>query len=96
MKLTKTNFKTFIKKNDGQLLIERRNRFDGMTDGLEGCERGFSPVLKSDRHVDYTFGIEGAWLVGGGRDYFQAFENDQFKGIEVYNACGNFVVAVLK
>lgn len=95
-KITRTTFKSFIKKNEGKLYIENNSKFDGMTDGIESCEGGFTPVVKTDRNTAYTLGIQGAWLVGHSRDWFSAFSNDQFEGIHVSNCCGSFTVAVAK
>jgi hypothetical protein len=41
-------------------------------------------------------GIKGAWFVGQSRDYFDAFENDNFIGYKVYNSCGSFYLAINK
>lgn len=96
MKITKTTFKTFIKKNAEKLLIENQSTFDGMDDCVRACEGGFRPAVRTERNVDNTFGIEGAWLVGGGRDYFEAFEDAVRVGIRVFNCCGSFVIATPK
>lgn len=93
-KITLSTVKAFIRKNEGKLLIDVKSKFDGMCDGVRSCgDRGFSPVQKSDGFKN-TLGIQGAWFVFQSRDYFSAFEKDGLKGIEVYNCCGSFVIAV--
>jgi hypothetical protein len=43
-----------------------------------------------------TLGYEGIYLVNHSRDSFRDYEDDQFIGINVYNCCGNFTVAIQK
>lgn len=95
-KLTKTNFKSFIKKNANRLQVKLISRFDGTTDGVESIkDAAFRPAVKTTHNTDNTFGVDDSvWLVGGGRDYFDAYDVDGFVGIKVSNACGSFVVAV--
>lgn len=95
-KITRTTFKKFIRGNDGKLFINVRSKFDGMTDCVESCNGGFTPVEPSTRDAEYSLGIAGLWLVGSSRDYFTAYEDANFKGIEVYNCCGTQVLAVRK
>lgn len=94
MKLTKTNFKTFIKKNSDKLLIRVKSDFDGMVDGCRSVKMDFIQASKTDLSFENTFGIRGAWLVGGGRDYFMPYNENGITGIEVYNCCGRFIVGV--
>jgi len=97
MKITKTTFKTFLKKNAGSILIQKKRSFDGMVDGcVESDVKGFHPVVETTDHAEHTFGISGAWLVGHGGDRFLHFEADGLVGIEVYNCCGSFVLAIKK
>lgn len=68
-----------------------------MTDCVQNCDNSrFRPATPSDIRNDagHTLGIAGVWLVGQSRDYFNSFNSDGFTGIEVYNSCGNFVIAV--
>lgn len=95
-KVTRTNFKTFIKKHNDNLFIDVRTAFDGMTDCCEAVKDGFMPAIKDNEHMEHTFGIRGAWLVNGGRDYFRAYEDETFTGLEVTNCCGRFIIAVRK
>jgi hypothetical protein len=43
-----------------------------------------------------TLGYIGIWLVDSSRNWFQAYEDDQFQGISVDNCCGSFIVAIRK
>lgn len=95
-KLTKTNFKTFIKKNAANLHVEVNSRFSGMDDCVMSVEDTFSPAEATNYHTEHTYGISGVWLVGGGRDWFSPFENEKFIGIHVSNSCGSFNVAIPK
>jgi hypothetical protein len=96
-KVTKTTFKSFIKKNRSSLLIKVDSRFDGMTDGCRSTgESQFTPALDSDKWLEHTFGISGVWLVGGGRDRFTEFETETHRGIKFSNCCGWGSVAVAK
>lgn len=93
-KITKTTFKTFIRKNDGNLHVKVQSAFDSMVDGCTYDPKAtFKPAVPAT-HVEHTLGIEGVWLVGNSRDYFRPFEGDGFRGIEVSNSCGLFIVAV--
>lgn len=94
MKATRATIKAFVKKNAGKILISVRRSFDGMVDGcVESDDKGFHPAQKAD-HSEHTYGIAGAWFVGGGRDYITPFEKDGLRGFEVYNSCGSFSIAV--
>lgn len=94
-KVTKTTFKTFIKKNKGKLFIKVKTKFDGMTDGCESVKNAaFAPVVETAEYPEHKYGMQGAWLVGGGGDRFRPYAAGGFNGLEVYNCCGHFVVAV--
>ena len=92
-KITRATFKSFLRKNQGNLFINIQSRFDGMTDMVESRNGGFVPATSADWHTDSNCGIQGACLVGGSRNLFSLYENNGFHGIEVYNCCGQFVVA---
>lgn len=93
-KITLATVKSFIRKNEA-LFILCKSSFDGMTDGVETIRGArFEPAVKTTRFVENTLGIEGAWVVGGSRNYFRPFISDEFVGIEVFNCCGSFVLAV--
>ncbi len=94
-KATIATVKSFIRKNPDSLLIYCKRRFDGMTDGCESTgESGFTPAIKTDKWVENSLGIEGAWFVRSGRDYITSFDNGSVKGFEIYNCCGSFSLGV--
>jgi len=98
-KITRATFKSFVTKYAECLLIKNVSNFDGMVDCVMPVQRDFRFATKSTRHQNadkYTLGINGVWLVGSSRDYFTAYEDDNFKGIEVSNCCGDFIVAICK
>lgn len=61
-KITKSTFKSFLKKNEGNLFIQTKSYFDGMVDGCEyvpSSERRFAPLQKHTvRDTDYEYGLE--------------------------------------
>ena len=94
MKITKTTFKSFI-KNNKELFIKVTSSFDGYTDCIQYNQKAtFKKVETSNFSIDNTLGIDGVWLVGSSRDYFNEYNDGQFKGIKCNNACGSFVIAV--
>ena len=97
-KITLATFKKFVRENSDKLFINVKSSFDGMTDCVMSCDNGFTPLKKDnkDDSIDYTLGYIGIWLVGQSRDRFKVFENEIFKGIEVYNSCGSYIVALKK
>jgi hypothetical protein len=101
-KITLATFKKFIKQNYTDLLINVKSSFDGSTDCVERLHDGFKKattdktVSKNTSYHDATLGINGVWLVRGSRDFFNSFENETLKGIEVSNCCGTFIVAITK
>lgn len=93
-KITKSTIKSFIKKNFDNLYIKVKSEFSGMTDCVEAVQDDFHKVMKDDR-IHNTFGIAGAWFVdGSGRNFFREYNDNGFKGYEVSNCCGRFVLAV--
>jgi hypothetical protein len=94
-KITKATVKSFIKKNQGNLFINVKSEFDGMTDGCERRNAGFVPAKETWDHLINTLGVQGAWFVDS-RNSFRAYEDETFAGIDVYNCCGSFVLAVKK
>lgn len=94
-KITRATFKSFIRKNTGNLLINVKSRFDGMTDGCEPVKTGFLRARREENHLEHTLGINGLWLVGG-NDRFNSYEDDKFIGIEYHNCCGYGIVAIEK
>jgi len=96
-KITKTTLKSFVAKNRGNLLLLVSQRFDGMVDGVRGTgETVFTPVTATAFDYATTLGVDGLWLVGGSRNYFSAFENDEFVGFSVVNCCGKATLVVAK
>ena len=96
-KVTMATIKSFIRKNFENLHISYISHFDGMTDGISmSSDRSFMAIKPTDQNTHRTLGITGAWFVGSSRDYFEVYEDDDFKGYEIYNSCGSFVLAVKK
>ena len=95
-RITKATVKKFIRENSSKLEINVKSSFDGMTDCCEDRDGGFQPVTKTERSLEHTMGIAGAWFVGSSRDYFNAWESETHQGIEVYNCCGTFILGVQK
>jgi hypothetical protein len=95
-KITKATVKSFIKKNRANLLISCKSQFDGMSDMVKSIkDQSFSKAL-DDGMVNHTLGIAGAWFVGNSRDWFVHYETDTLIGIDVYNSCGSFTLAINK
>jgi len=95
-KITRATFKSFINKNRENLFLNVTSSFDGMQDCCTNQNGGFQPAIAKDFCSENTFNIDGLWLVGRGDDYFQAWENDVFKGIVYSNCCGRGIVAIKK
>lgn len=98
-KITLATVKSFVKKNLNNLYIRNDSDFDGMQDCVVSCSDSSFRKVQVDSDNFYnksTLGIKGAWFVGSSRDYLDAYENDEFTGIEVYNSCGSFVLAIKK
>lgn len=61
-KITKSTFKSFLKKNEGNLYIQYESSFDGMSDCVEfvpSNKRKFVPLEKATvRDADYQYGAE--------------------------------------
>jgi hypothetical protein len=95
-KITKATFKSFMKKNVGKLFIQEKSRFDGMYDCvMQSGDKTFVPLQKADSTHENNLGYAGIWLVQGSRDYFREYyDADGFIGINVYNCCGEFTVAI--
>jgi hypothetical protein len=98
MKITRATLKSFIKKNQGKLLINNKTNFDGMVDCVMPCDdKGFRPIKSDDRPDNqYTLGICGCWLVGSSGDLFTVYDDGVHQGIEIYNCCGSFILAIKK
>ena len=95
MKITLATIKSFIRKNAGNMYIDCRSAFEGMTDCVESCDnRGFKPAIVDTDHPKQSLGIVGAWFVRSSRDYFTEYSENGFKGFQIDNCCGSFVLAV--
>jgi hypothetical protein len=92
-KPTLATLKSFIAKNRANLFIKQKSCFDGMCDGVVYDENAsFKPARPSASHMKNTLSIDGAWVVG--RDLISMYEANGFKGYDVYNCTGSFVLAV--
>lgn len=97
-KITLATLKSFVRKNSNKLYINLRSKFNGMTDGVESVGNSFctATVNPDDVNISHTLGIAGAWIVGSSRDSLSQYEDDTFLGIDVYNSCGRFILAIKK
>lgn len=98
-KFTRASFKSWVRKNRENLLVKTDSTFDGMTDcvmPVEGSEFTKAREEHNKNLFDHTLGVKGIWLVGGGRDYFEPYEDRFVKGYRVYNCVGSFKVAINK
>jgi len=95
-KITKATFKKFIRDNKDALHINVKSSFSGMDDCVMPHNGGFKKAEATERNAEHTVGINGAWLVGSSRDYFNAYDDGKFVGIEAYNCCGSFIIAIPK
>lgn len=96
MRVTRATLKSFIRKNEGKLLVSCRSSFDGMVDGcVDASDKSFQPARPTDIKCapENTLGIAGVWLVLGGRDRIDRFEADGMTIMDVYNCCGHFQLA---
>jgi hypothetical protein len=88
-KITLATVKSFIRKNADSLWTKTQTSFDGMIDCVSKVDEEWKPanvneILESKHRL---------WFVGGSRDYFQPYEKGAWKGFEVYNCCGSWLVA---
>ena len=94
-KITLATIKSFLRKNSGKVYLACLSEFDGMIDGVRPCEdKTFFLATTPERVDSYNLGINGAWFVGGSRDYFYLYEENGMKGYKVSNCCGSFILAV--
>ena len=67
-----------------------------MIDCVDRChDQSFYKVERDERSRfhDSSLGIKNAYFVGSSRDYFQPYDQDGFKGYEIYNCVGSFILA---
>jgi len=97
-KITMATVKSFVKKNRENLFITTKSRFNSMSDMVESdSSASFQAATPGNiNNTEHTLGIAGAWFVGQSRDYLKSYEDILFTGIEVYNCCGSFILAVKK
>ena len=97
-KITKATLKSFVNKNRDKLYICVKWYFDGMIDGMSMGKGKFNKIKpdESTKLYNHTLDIAGCWLVGGGRDYFETYEDENFVGICAYNSCEDFILAIRK
>lgn len=97
-KITLATIKSFVKKNRAHLLIKHISHCRRMIDGTAYSENPeFAPVQPSAMtwaDPSCTMDIQGAWFVGGSRDYFSLLKVEGYFGYHVYNCCGSFDLAV--
>jgi len=98
-KITLATLKSFVRKNRENLYVLETSRFSGMSDMVEYHDTPqWHPAQDDTRNccLENSLGVLGVWCVRGSRDYFKHFENENFIGINVYNCCGSFTVAIKK
>lgn len=95
-KITKATFKSFVKKNGAKLFVKVSGQFDCQIDGMSSNRAAsFQPAIPAG-NAEYTLGFEGIRLVGGSRNYFYAFEDENYVGIRLSNCVVCMTVAILK
>jgi hypothetical protein len=97
MKVTLATLKSFLKKNEGNLLFKEHSRFDGMQDMVVQNEQSaFKPLVgKFDPEDESSLGYQyQIWCVRGGRDRFTRMTSadGKYEGIHCYNDCGSWTV----
>ncbi len=97
-KITKSTLKSFIRRNKNNLLIKESGSFDGMIDGISWNKNSsFKNVKITDKDLNHTLGIEDVWVIErAGANNFDRYEDENYIGIEVYNCCGKFTLAIEK
>ena len=94
MKITRHTIKKLAKQEN--LFLKVNSSFNGMIDGCETYNGGFEAVESTESNYNNTLGINGVWLVGSSRDYFERYEDDFCVGIYAYNCCGSFTLVQKK
>lgn len=87
----------FVSQKDRKFRLLKKKK-PTEQDYIYGKERGISREEIENRMAskENTLGYHGIWLVGSSRDHFSHYEDDNFIGIEVYNCCGSFIIAITK
>lgn len=95
-KITLRTLKSFINKNRGDLYINCKSHFDGMVDCVMPIENAeFTKATATERNLDHTIGISGAWFVLGGSDFYTYYSDGVYTGYEVSNCTGHFIIATM-
>jgi len=92
-RVTKTALKSFINKNRPELYINVKSEYDGMIDCLTNVHGRFQKA-KTENDNGHNLGIENVFVTE--RTFFNAYEDDDFIGIEYYNCCGGAIIAIKK
>ena len=95
-KISLATIKSFINKNKSQIYLKQESDFDGYTDCVQQVKDDFSLCNHDATLNKNTLGLKGAWFVLQGRDYFRAYEDEQFTGFYIYNCCGSFSIVIKK
>lgn len=89
-KFTKATLKSILKNKTCQIKV--KSSFDVMTDCVEQKENSSYREIwttEIDFTNDHTFGIQGLWLVGSSRDYFNMISENE---VEISNCCGSCTI----
>jgi len=92
-KITKATFRNFINKNRERLYIKVTSRFNGYVDMIESQDEEFEKAIFNATSM---MGVAGLYLVGQSRDYFAAYDDGIYTGIQYNNCVGSGVIAVRK
>lgn len=97
-KITKTTFKSFIKKNEGNLYIKIESDFDVMQDMIDYSHDAQLRKLEKDIDAENNnnLGYKGVWLVGGSKNWFESYEDKSYVGYKYSNCCGSALVVIKK
>ena len=94
-RVTLATIKSFIKKSSaaGNLYFQSKSNFDGMVDCVMETNGIMEKFRATEKNLQFTLGISGAWFVGRSSDHFREWSKDGYRGYEVYNCCGHFIIA---
>ena len=93
-RITKATLKSFLKKYQDSIYINETSSFNGSVDMVTSIDNGFQKVeFNLDNHKN-TLGYQGIWIVG--KDWYNAYDDGKYVGIEYNNCCGSAIVAILK
>jgi DNA-binding transcriptional regulator LsrR (DeoR family) len=96
-KITLATIKSFIRKNEGKIYIYVKSSFDGMVDCVMPTrDIEFVLAKKRESNLSNTLGLQRAWVVGNSDDSFRPYEDSKFIGYNIYNCCGEFILAIKK